>query len=120
MIKFIHLAIIMVAAYLPQAVWAMPTLALINIVFSVMFYWLCFGLLAGLKVAGINDEMEVADAWTSRVIQASATALLFMSNDPTYQYIAMISLPWIVINWFTDAFATLVKWEILEVTDKEE
>ena len=120
MIKFIHLALILTAVYLPQAVWAMPTLALINLFFSILFYWLCFGLLTGLKASSINDEIEVSEAWMGRVIQASATAVLFMSGEPVYQYIAMFSLPWIITNWITDTFATLVKWEVLEVTDKEE
>lgn len=120
MIKYIHLAILLVAVYLPEAVWALPTLAVLNLFFSVLFYWLCFGLLTGLKASSINEDIDLADAWSGRVIQATATVVLFLSPDPTYQYIAMFSLPWIVTNWITDIFATLVKWDVLEVTDKEE
>ena len=120
MLKYIHLGVIITASYVPSAVWALPTLAVINVVFAVMFYWLCFGLLAGLRASNINPEIEVAEAWTSRVVQTGATAFLFLQNDPIYMMVAMFSLPWIITNIVTDIFATLVKWEVLEVTDKEE
>ena len=119
MLKFFHLAIIMVAVYLPDQTWAMPALVAINILFSIMFYWLCFGLLTGLKASAINDEIDVADAWTSRVVQTGATLVMFMSGDTMIIALAAFSLPWIITNLFTDTFATLVKWDILEVTDKE-
>lgn len=119
MIKFIHLAIIMVAVYLPDQTWAFPTLAAINLVFSIMFYWLCFGLLTGLKASSINEDIDVPDAWTSRVVQTGATIVLFTTGDIYLIMIAAFSLPWIATNLLTDTFATLVKWEILEVTDKE-
>ena len=116
--RYIHLALILTAVYLPQyAVWAMPALAAVNVFFSLMFYWLCFGLLSGLKVSGINPEMDVPVAWTSRVVQLSATLVLLMSGNPYFVYIAIFSLPWITLNIFTDGFGTLVKWEVLEVTD---
>ena len=105
------------SAYAP---WALPTLAALNLFFAVMFYWLCVGLLAGLRASTINSELEVADAWTARVIQISATLVLYMTGDTLYQFIAIFSMPWILTNTFTDTFATLVKWQILEVTDKEE
>ena len=119
MLKFFHLAIIMVAVYLPDQAWALPALAAINITFSLMFYWLCFGLLTGLKASSINDDIDVADAWTSRVVQTGATIVMLMTGDTILIAIAAFSLPWIITNLITDSFATLVKWEILEVTDKE-
>lgn len=119
--SYIHLALILTAVYLPQyAVWAMPTLAAINVVFAIIFYWLCFGLLTGLKASGVNPEMDVPIAWTSRVIQTAATLVLIMSGNPWFVYIALLSLPWIIINIFTDGFGTLVKWEVLEVTDSSD
>ena len=118
--RFIHLALIMVAVYVPSAEWALPALATINIFFALIFYWLTFGLVCGLKSSTVNSELEVSDAWTSRVVQLGATAVLLMSGDITYIAIAMFSLPWIIINVFTDIFATLLKWEVIEVMDKEE
>jgi hypothetical protein len=120
MLKYAHLALIMVAAYFPDMAWAMPTLATIQVFFAVMFYWLCFGLLSGLKTSGINPEMDTPGAWTNRIVQTGATAVLFLSWDPVYQAIAIFTLPWIIINIFTDILATLVKWEIVDITDKEE
>lgn len=118
--RYIHLSIILVAVYLPQyAVWALPTLAGINLLFAVMFYSLCFSLLAGLKSSGINEEMIVTDTWSSRVIQAVSATILLMSGDFWFVAIGIFTLPWIIINIVTDAFATLVKWEVLEISDKE-
>jgi hypothetical protein len=120
-LRYIHLALILIAVYIPDyAPWALPTLAAVQVVFALMFYWLCFTLLSGLSISNVNSEIEVADAWSSRFIQFGATALLYSTGDPLYQFIAIASAPWIVINIMTDAFATLIKWEILEVTDKEE
>jgi hypothetical protein len=116
LIKFIHLAIIMLAVYAPvTAPWAMPALATINIIFAAVFYWLCFGLLSGTRASGLNPDMVVADAWTSRVIQAGGTTILFATGDPTYQYIALMSVPWIVISVFTDTLGTLIAWNIVEI-----
>jgi len=118
-LAYIHLAFILLAVYVPSFIWALPTLATISLVFSALFYWLCFSLLAGLKISEVNDDIDVTSAWTSRLVQILATVVLIQAGD-TYLYIALFTLPWIVINTLTDAFATLIKWEILAVTDKEE
>ena len=119
MIKYAHLAIIMVAVYLPAATWAMPALAVIQVLLSLMFYWLMFGLLSGLKTSSINPDMDTPGAWTSRIVQAGAAGVLFLSWDPVYQAIAIFSLPWVIVNISTDVLATLVKWEILDITQDE-
>lgn len=118
--RYIHLALIMVAVYLPTMTWALPALAAIQIFFALMFYWLVFGLVSGLKVSSINTDMDTPTAWTSRIVQTGATAVLFLTWDPMYQAIAIFSLPWIIINLFTDFLATMVKWEILDVKDIED
>lgn len=120
MMKYAHLAVIMVAAYFPDMAWAMPALATVQVFFAIMFYWLCFGLLSGLKVSSINTEMDTPGAWTTRIVQTGATAVLFLSWDPVYQAIAIFSLPWIIVNIFTDILATLVKWEIVDIAIKDD
>jgi len=113
-----HLALILVTVFLPtEAYWSLPTLALIQIIFSSMFYYLCFCLLAGLKTSGVNFDMVVPDAWSSRFVQVGATIVLIMTGNIYFICIAMFSLPWIILNVFTDLFGTLVKWEILDVVD---
>ena len=109
----------MVAVYVPDQAWALPTLAAISIFYASLFYWLCFGLLAGLKASSINHEIEVADAWSRRMIQTLATIVLIASGDMVFIVMGVFTLPWIITNTVTDMFATLVKWNILEVTDKE-
>lgn len=118
--RYIHLALIMAVVYLPMVTWALPALAAVQILFAVMFYWLTFGLVSGLKTSSINPEMDTPTAWTSRVVQTGATAVLFMTWDPFYQAIAIFSLPWIIINIMTDVLATLVKWEIVQINDNED
>ena len=121
LLTYIHLAILLAAVYLPQyAIWAMPSLAAINLLFSAMFYMLCFHLLSGLKASSVNAEMDVPAAWTTRTVQIGATAVLLMSANQYFVWIAIFSMPWIILNIFTDAFGTLVKWEILEITDRSE
>ena len=82
-----------------------------------MFYWLTFQLMAGLKNSEIHPEIDVAEAWTSRAIQITGTLILIMSGEQVYQYIAMFSMAWVVTNVITDAFATLLKWEILAIEE---
>lgn len=118
--RYIHFGLVLVSVYLPNMIWALPALATIQLLFAIMFYWLMFGLLSGLKASGINPEMDTPTTWTSRIIQTGATIVLFMTWDPYYQAIAIFTLPWIVINIVTDALATLVKWEILDITSKED
>ena len=120
MIRYLHLAVVLVAVYLPDQTWALPLLAGVNLIFALMFYQLCFGLLAGLKVSQLNGEIEISESWASRLIQIVATILLFMTGDMTYMLIAAFSAPWIITNTVTDIFATLLKLDIIAITDKEE
>ena len=121
--RYIHLGLIFAAVYLthlPDFYWVMPALATINVVIASVFYWLCFGLLTGIKSSSVNLDFVVADTWTNRVIQLSATLVLLMSGDILYMTIAAASLPFNIISIVTDAFATLIKWEYVEITDSIE
>ena len=109
----------MVAVYMPEETWALPLIAAINLLFSALFYWLCLGLIAGLKASSLNYDMEVADAWTRRMISTLGAIVLLMSGDSTFVMIGVFTLPWIITNILADMFATLVKWEILQITDKK-
>lgn len=120
MLRYLHLAVVLVAVYLPDQTWALPLLAGVNVVFALMFFYLCFSLLAGLKVSELNSEIEISESWSSRVVQMVATIVLFMTGDMTYMLIAAFTAPWIVINTITDIFATLLKLDIIAITDKEE
>lgn len=117
LLKYIHLAILLVAVFLPDQLWASPTLAAINAFFALFFYWLCFGLLTGLKISTLNDDIDVAEALTNKMIQVTSTIFLFSTGDLTYQLIAAFTAPWVITNTITDIFSTLVKWEILEIRE---
>tara|TARA_R110000796_G_scaffold35564_2_gene91273 strand:- start:216 stop:530 length:315 start_codon:yes stop_codon:yes gene_type:complete len=104
---------------MPDQAWALPALAGLTIAYGMLFYWLCYGLLTGLKVSSVNSEIEVADAWTARIIQLACVTVLYMSGDTNYMLVAAFALPWTVISVLVDIFATLIKWDILEVQDKE-
>lgn len=117
--KYIHLALILVAVYFTEYQdFALGAIATINILFATLFYWLSFSLLAGLSVSEVNPEIEVSDALASRLIHITGTIVLLMAGD-VYTYIALITAPWVIVNTFTDFFAMLVKWQILQIHDKE-
>lgn len=120
MIKYAHFALCMIAVYLPSMTWAYPILAAVHVIFSIMFYWLCLNLLSGLSSSGINADIDIPEAWTSTIIHIAGTAFLFLTWDPMYQAIAIFTVPWVMINIFTNILATFVKWEIIDIKISEE
>ena len=67
----------------------------------------------------MNEDIDVHDMIILRMVTLISLLVLFVSGEMVYIIIAAASAPWLITNIITDIFAVLVKWEILEVTDKE-
>lgn len=122
MLKYIQLGLLLSIVYLPEyREAALLTIATLTTLYCLLFYWTMFEVTSGLMTSKINVNIEVTEAWTSRVIQMGMVSVLFIvSGDFNYQIVAAFAIPWLAINTSTDTFATLVKWEILEIQDKEQ
>lgn len=116
---YFHLIVILLTTFVPDFIWGLPTLAAINVAMGLIFYWLCFELLTGLKISAVNVEIDTASALTSKLIQITGTILLWKSGG-VYETIAYLSMPYLAISFVTDAFAFLVKKEILQIEVHEE
>jgi p-aminobenzoyl-glutamate transporter AbgT len=119
LLRYSHLAVILVAVFLPEQEWALPVLAGFHIVLTFFFFYLIFGLLCGLSKSNVNEDIDVHDMIILRMVTLLSLLVLFVSGEMVYIIIAAASAPWLITNIITDIFAVLVKWEILEVTDKE-
>ncbi len=119
MLRYSHLAVILVAVFLPEQEWALPVLAVFHVVMTSLFFYLVFCLLCGLSKSNVNEDIDVHDMIILRMVTFLSLLVLFVSGEMVYIIIAAASSPWVITNTMTDIFAVLVKWEILEVTDKE-
>ena len=119
-LRYAHLTVILIAVFLPDETWALPVLAGFHLVLTFFFHYLVFGLLTGISKSDINEEIDLHDMIILRMITALSLLVLVTSGDVTYWIVAAISAPWYITNVITDIFALLVKWEILEITDKEQ
>ena len=119
MLRYIHLAIILIAVYVPTQTWAIPVLAGIQLALTVFFYYMVFGLLSGLSRSGLNEDIDVQDMLITRIVTGLSLTILIMTWQPVYWVIAALAMPWYITNILTDIFAILVKYQVLEITDKE-
>ena len=119
MLRYTHLAIILIAVYMPDQTWAIPTLAGIQLALTAFFYYMVFGLLSGLSRSGLNEDIDIQDMLITRIVTGLSLTILIMTGQPIYWVIAALAMPWYVTNILTDIFAILVKYEVLEITDKE-
>lgn len=119
MLRYTHLAIILIAVYLPAETWAIPTLAGIQLALTAFFYYMVFGLLSGISRSALSEDIDIQDMLINRIVIGLSLTILIMTGQPIYWVIAALSMPWYVTNILTDIFAILVKYEVLEITDKE-
>jgi hypothetical protein len=114
--KYITLALLLAYTFGGQ-LWVAPVLAWVTVFFASLFYWLCFSLIVGTKKTDLYTEFHVADIATLRVIQIALVVFLWVTG---YGYHAMFTLPWTIIMTMTDILTILVKWEIIEYTNRDE
>jgi hypothetical protein len=99
--------------------WIVPTIAAIMVMLSVFFYWMNVNLISGLMVSKLNDELDVAMAWIKGVIRLSAVGVLAITGD-VYLLAAAFVAPWVFVSMCCDILATLVKWEFIQIADRDE
>ena len=114
---YIVLALISLAVWYPMG-WVLPTLAAMILFFAGLFYSLMFNLVAGLSVSSINTEFDLSKTWTSQVTHIGAVGVLIGSGG-WFLWAGIFAAPWILVNLSTNVLSTLVKLELLKITDKD-
>lgn len=99
--------------------WVLPAIAIIMVVFSLMYYYLLFKVFSGLVTIDVKPDFEIAQIWTTRVILIGAGIVLILAGG-YYQTIAAFVFPWLLTTFMFDVLTTLVKMELLEIRKKDE
>lgn len=86
---------------------------------SVLWYYITTQLYLGLYKSKINTEFDTLQLWTERAISAVGVIVLLFSGD-FYVLVGVLSLPWIKITLAADAISTMCKYDILDVSYKDE
>lgn len=99
--------------------WVLPTLAASTVFFSLVFYHLMYNLVAGLSISAITTDFDLSTAWTNQITHIASSAVLIGSGG-WFVYVGVFALPWVIVNFFTNVLSTLVKLEIVNITDKDD
>jgi hypothetical protein len=118
MIHYSLLVLILMSSFYPLP-WIRPAISAIMVMLSIFFYWMNIQLISGIMVSKLNDEIDVVMAWSNGIIRIAAVGTLAMSPDP-YVLAALFALPWVFISMSCDILATLVKWEFIQIQDRED
>ena len=113
MIKYLILVATAVGVlYNPTYYWLLDLVAILLVIFSVMYYNICFQSLSGLTFSTLNLEANLSDTWLRRLIHILAAIVLLK-----YDYIEVFYfiLPWLILNTTSELVTTLIRFKILEI-----
>lgn len=96
---------------------AMYALATVMILFASGFYYILFGVIAGLRSIGLNPDMDIKMSVLHKTVEWLCIYALYESG---FGLAAGIALPWILITTATDIFAILIITEVIELQPADE
>lgn len=116
MIIKLPLAALIVAYTVFQVPYTLEIVGVTLLSFSVIYYYINFGLIVGLSEAKLLvDGDELKDSFLSNLIHWTGFTLIFYSE---YQLFSIFLLPWLILSAITFMFTVLVYKEILSIEDK--
>lgn len=113
MIKYIGAAAALAAAYGIEGAVEIMVVALGLL--AAMFYTMTFRLFAGLSQATVNGDPDLLHMATIYMIYITMAVLTFYSP---YAYVALIALPWLVIQTAVNILSVLIKLDIIGIEHK--
>lgn len=116
MIKF-ALAALLVAYTQFQVPYTLEIVAATLFCFSLIYYYMIFGLVTGLSEAQLLvSKDDIQNSTISTLVHITGAVVMYMSG---YELVTAFILPWIVLAAITLGFSILIYFEILEIHDKE-
>ncbi len=113
MIKYLGAAAVLAAAYGIEG--AIEVTTVILALLASMFYFMTLRLFTGLSQATLVENVDVLRMATIHMIYVTMTTVVFMSE---YSYIALIAMPWIVIQTIINVLSVLIKLDIIGINHK--
>lgn len=113
MFKYTGVAAVLAATYNIQG--AIELTALLLIALASVFYIMTFRLFCGLSQAALVDGANILHVVTIYMIYVTMAAVTYMGP---YSYIALVALPWLLIQGCINILTILIKLEIVGVQRK--
>lgn len=100
--------------------YAPEVLATVVAGMAAFYYYLCLSLVVGLKTSSMvaNTKSEIQSTVLIVFTNLVSTATVFTKTP--YEWVAIVSIPWIVMTFLVMILSVLVYFEILEITDKKD
>ncbi len=113
MFKYLAVAVVLAATYkLPYSV---EVAVIMLSFFATTFYVMTFRLFTGLNTAQLSDDVDILKVITIYMIYVSLAVVVFLSQ---YQYIAILAMPWLGIQFVINALSILIKLDIIGIKHK--
>lgn len=113
--KFIASALLL--AMVMQVPYAAPIFIFMFVGFAIIYYIMTLMVMCGMIKVDIGYEIPIKSRIINITFQTTSVLVLFgMSTfDVSYGYVAMFTLPWVVLNIATNIVGFLVQSEIIKI-----